>query len=46
MVRKSRLSMESLEARCLMAYDAFLKLDGVPGESKATTVEVRSDEPL
>ncbi len=40
MARKSRLSIETLEARNLMAYDAFLKLDGVPGESKATTAEV------
>ena len=40
MLRKSRLSMETLEGRSLMAFDAFLTLDGVPGETKIETTEV------
>jgi len=40
MGRRTRLSLESLESRQLMAYDAFLKLDGIPGETKIETAEV------
>lgn len=41
MARKTRLSLESLETRSLMAaVDYFLKLDGVDGESTSPTTEV------
>lgn len=40
MARRTRLSLESLESRQLMAFDAFLKLDGIPGETKVDTTEV------
>jgi hypothetical protein len=40
MARKTRLSLESLETRQLMAFDAFLHLDGVDGESTSQTTEV------
>lgn len=38
MARKSRLSLESLEARNLMA--AFMKFEGIPGDVQATTADV------